>query len=286
MDALTVKEMAQDFDQYVFVTDDETEFWYARDLQTVLGYTKWENFKKVIDKAIESCETAGFQPSDHFLDVGKMIDTAKGAQRKIKDYMLTRYACYLIAQNGDPAKEEIAFAQAYFAVQTRKQELIEERLSEIERLKSRKKLSETEKVFSEVLYIHGVDDQGFARVRSRGDAALFGGYSTKDMKRRMGTPEKKPLADFLPSITITAKQLATEITTHNITKENLQGENPITDEHVTNNKAVRNILVERGIKPEELPAEADIKKIERKVQSSEKKLAKGSKKKIGSPDKK
>jgi DNA-damage-inducible protein D len=192
MDSLTVKEMSKDFSQYVFVSDDGTEFWYARDLQGILGYKEWRNFKRVIDKAIESCETAGFQSSNHFVEVNKTIAMPKGASKEVDDYMLTRYACYLIAQNGDPAKEEVAFAQAYFAVQTRKQELIEERIAELDRLKSRQKLTDTEKAFSDVLYMHGVDDSGFANIRSRGDAALFGGLTTKAMKRKIEMPENRP----------------------------------------------------------------------------------------------
>jgi DNA-damage-inducible protein D len=206
-----------------------------------------------------------------------MIIAGKGAEREVTDYLLTRYACYLVAQNGDASKPEIAFAQAYFAVQTRKQELIEERLGELDRLRARRKLADSETVFGEVLYEHGVDDRGFARIRSKGDAALFNVSSTQEIKDRLSVPSSRPLADFLPPVTITAKQLAVDMTTYNVTKDDLLGEAPITDEHVTNNHAIREMLGERGIKPEELPAEPDLKKIERKVKAGEKKLGKGRK---------
>ena len=277
MDTLIINVMSKDFNNSVYISDDGIEFWYARDLQKILGYAKWDKFLSVVNKAIESCETTGFNASDHFLQVGKIISLGKGAERKIKDFMLTRYACYLIAQNGDTSKEPIAFAQSYFAVQTRKQELIEKHMAELDRLKARKKLKDAENVFSGVLYEHGVDDKGFARIRSKGDTALFGGNSTNTMKKKLDVPDKRPLADFLPSITITAKQLATEITTHNVVKDNLNGEQPITSEHVINNKAVRNMLKDRGVIPENLPPETDIKKVEHKVKSAEKKLEADSK---------
>lgn len=255
--------------------DSEVEFWYARDLQGVLGYDRWENFKNAIDKAVVSCKSAGVNVSDHFRDVTKMVPIGSGAERPVEDIMLTRYACYLIAQNGDPRKEQIAFAQSYFALQTRKQEIIEERIQLQERLQARQKLRESETELSRNIYARGVDEQGFGRIRSKGDHALFGGNNTQSMKGQLGIPEKRPLADFLPTVTIAAKNLATEITNHNVRQHDMQGESSITDEHVQNNRSVRTMLVERGIKPEELPAEEDLKKLERRVKSDEKRLIKG-----------
>ncbi len=255
--------------------DSEIEFWYARELQAVLGYDRWENFKNAIDKAIISCKSAGVNISDHFRDVTKMVPIGSGAERPVEDIMLTRYACYLIAQNGDPRKEQVAFAQSYFALQTRKQEIIEERIQLQERLQARQKLRESETELSRNIYERGVDEQGFGRIRSKGDHALFGGNNTQSMKEQLGIPDSRPLADFLPTVTIAAKNLATEITNHNVRQHDMQGESSITDEHVQNNRSVRTMLVERGIKPEELPPEEDLKKLERRVKSDEKRLIKG-----------
>ena len=259
------------------ILDDETtvEYWRARDLMPLLGYTRWENFHNAIQRAMESCETSGINVSDHFRDVTKMIELAKGAQREVPDYMLTRYACYLIAQNGDPRKDEIAFAQSYFAIQTRKQELIEDRIQLIQRIEARDKLRESEKRLSQNIYERGVDDKGFARIRSKGDQALFGGRTTQDMKDRYGI-KSGPLADHLPTLTIAAKNLATEMTNYNVEQNDLHGEQSITSEHVQNNRSVRNMLGQRGIKPEDLPPAEDIKKLERRVKSEEKKLASSS----------
>ena len=238
----------------------------------LLGYERWENFDKVIQRAIDSCYTAGIPIVNHFREVTKMVRLGSGAQRNVKDYMLTRYACYLIAQNGDPQKEQIAFAQGYFAVQTRKQELIEERISYIERTEAREKLRESEKRLSKNIYERGVDDSGFARIRSKGDEALFGGHTTKQMKEKLGINERRPLADFLPTLTIAAKNLATEMTNYNVETKDLMGESRITREHVQNNQSVREMLGQRGIRPEELPPAEDIKKLERRVKTQDKKL--------------
>lgn len=253
---------------------DGVEYWLARDLQILLEYAEWRNFLQVIEKAKTACNLSNQSISNHFVDANKTIDMPKGAKKEIDDIMLTRYACYLIAQNGDSRKETIAFAQTYFALQTRKQELLEERITLSERLSAREKLSETETELSGIIYERGVDNQGFSRIRSRGDSALFGNNNTLQMKKKLGIPENRPLADFLPTITIKAKDFATEITNFNVKKDNLYGESAITSEHVKNNKDVRNLLANRGIKPEELPAEEDIKKLERRVKANEKQLPK------------
>ena len=257
----------------IYQSDAESvEYWLARDLMTILGYERWENFDKAINRAMDSCRTSEIPVENHFREVTKMVPVGSGAVRPVKDYMLTRYACYLIAQNGDPKKEEIAFAQSYFAVQTRKQELIEDRIRLIERMEARDRLKESEKRLSQNIYERGVDDKGFARIRSKGDQALFGGMTTQDMKDAYGV-KSGPLADHLPTLTIAAKNLATEMTNYNVESKDLQGEIPITSEHVQNNRTVRKMLGERGIRPEELPPAEDLKKLERRVKSEEKKIA-------------
>lgn len=273
-----IAELFRRFEEACYLYN-EMECWSARDLQEILGYTKWDNFKNAIEKAKTACDNAGVPVADHFADVGKMVALGSGSQREIDDVALTRYACYLIAQNGDSSKNEIAFAQTYFAVQTRKQEIIEQRLLDVDRVSARDKLSKSEKKLSGIIYERGVDDRGFAIIRSRGDSALFGGYSTQEMKKKLAVPDSRPLADFLPTLTIKAKDFATELTSHNVLEKDLNGESAISNEHVENNQAVRRMLIERGVKPESLPPAEDVRKVERKLNSDEKKLLKDVKKK-------
>ena len=269
----TLELLKNQFDSMSHRLDEENiEFWFARELMEPLDYSRWENFQTAILRAIESCKSTGYNEIDHFRGVTKMVKIGSGTERPIDDFMLTRYACYLIAQNGDPRKEAIAFAQSYFAIQTRKQELIEDRMRLQTRLDARDRLRESEKMLSQNIFERGVDDAGFGRIRSQGDSALFGGHNTQAMKNKYGITQTRPLVDFLPTLTIAAKNLATEMTNHNVQQDDLQGEPSITREHVNNNDSVRTMLGQRGIKPERLPAEEDIKKLERRVKSDEKKI--------------
>ncbi|MFA5233426.1 MAG: DNA damage-inducible protein D [Sulfurimonas sp.] len=264
-----IHSLTKNFEDFANQTDDKVEFWLARDLQHLLGYTEWRNFQNVISKAKTACEVSGQDISDHFVDVNKMVEIGSGATKEVDDIMLTRYACYLIAQNGDSKKEQIAFAQTYFALQTRKAELIEQRLLENERVEARVKLAQTEKELSKVIYEQTGGNDNFALIRSKGDQALFN-RTTAQMKERWNI-KNKPLADFMPTILLKAKDFATEITIYNAKEKGMRSENQISNEHVTNNKAVRDTLISRGITPENVKPEEDIKKVERKLASEKKK---------------
>jgi len=272
-----IAELFEKFEHACYIYNN-VECWSARELQEVFKYSEWRNFIKVIDKAKDSCKNSGESVPGHFVDVNKMVELGSGAERNIEDIVLTRYACYLIAQNGDPAKSEVAFAQTYFAVQTRKQEIIEKRLLDVARVSAREKLSKSEKKLSGIIYERGVDEQGFAIIRSKGDKALFGSLNTQLMKRKLGVPATRPLADFLPTLTIKAKDFATELTSHNVVEKDLQGHDQISTEHVDNNLAVRKILKERGVKPENLPPAEDVKKVQRQLVRDGKKVLKDVKK--------
>lgn len=273
MDRAQMTVIKQSFDKIIHQTlGEQIEYWYARELMPLLGYDRWENFYKAIVRAMESCQAANVPVKNHFQAETRIVSLGSGSKRAVKDYMLTRYACYLIAQNGDVKKQEIAFAQSYFAVQTRKQELIEARMAYIARTEARERLREAEKRLSRNIYERGVDDAGFGRIRSKGDRALFGGYTTQEMKDRLQVKANRPLADFLPTLTIAAKNLATEMTNYNVEEKDLQGEPSITTEHVQNNRTVREMLGQRGIRPENLPPAEDIRKLERRVKTQEKKL--------------
>ncbi len=267
-----------EFNSFVYEADG-LEFWFARDLQNLLGYSKWDNFLNVIEKAKTACRNSGIKIYDHFADTARVTKMPNGGDKEVSDIFLTRYACYLIAQNGDSSKEQIAFAMSYFAIQTRKQELLEKRIIEIERLQIREKLSYSEKMLSGMIFEKGADSQGFAMIKSKGDQALFGGYNTSEMKKRLGVPNKRSLADFLPMITIKAKDFANEITIFNLKKDgSAKSIDGISLDHEQNNRDVRKLLLQKGIKPEDLPAEEDVKKLQRKLKSNDKLIIKNTKK--------
>lgn len=272
-----IQALFSQFEQARYLFHD-IECWSGRDLQEIFNYSDWRNFLKVIEKAREACANSGEELSYHFVETNKMVTLGSGAEREIEDIALTRYACYLVAQNGNAAKSEVAFAQTYFAVQTRKQEIIEQRLLDVARVAAREKLSKSEKKLSGIIYERGVDDKGFAVIRSLGDKALFGGFTTAEMKQKLLIPANRPLADFLPTLTIKAKDFATELTSHNVVEKDLKGQTKITEEHVENNLGVRKMLKERGVQPEKLPASEDTAKLKRKFESDEKKVLKETKK--------
>ena len=280
MELTLINSLTSEFESASHKTEEEIEFWFARDLQHLLGYTKWDNFKNVILKAKTACEVSGYDISDHFPDVGKMVEIGSGATKKVDDMMLTRYACYLIAQNGDSKKEQIAFAQTYFAIQTRKAEIIEQRILEYERVQARHKLTQTEKELSKVIYEQTSSDKNFGLIRSKGDQALFN-HTTAQMKAKWNVPNAKPLADFMPTLLLKAKDFATEITIYNAKQNSMTTENQISNEHITNNKAVRQTLVSRGVTPEDVEPDEDVKKVERKINSENKKALKTKDKLIG-----
>jgi DNA-damage-inducible protein D len=275
-----IKELFEKFED-ASAQINEVECWSARVLSDLLGYAEWRNFLNVIEKAKMACTNSGETVKNHFVDITKMVKIGSGSEREVEDIALTRYACYLVAQNGNSAKSEVAFAQTYFAVQTRRQEIIEQRLLDLARVTAREKLSKSENKLSGIIYERGVDEVGFAVIRSKGDQALFGGYTTQDMKRKLKIPESRPLADFLPTLTIKAKDFATELTSHNVTEKDIKGQEAISKEHIDNNKAVRKMLEERGVKPEALPAADDVKKLKRKIESEDKKILKDAKKTKG-----
>jgi DNA-damage-inducible protein D len=280
MNRTAIEQLLQQFEKAAR-HEGQIEYWSARDLQLLLDYSKWDKFASVLEKAKTSCEQSGEAISDHFLRVGKMVPLGSGSEREIEDYLLTRYACYLLAQNGDPRKEVVAFAQTYFALQTRKQELIEKRMVLEERIRARKRLRASEEELQQLAFQRGVDHDGFSRIKLKGDQALFGGKTSHELKEFHQLPAHRDLEDFLPTITLTAKDLAAQLTHFNINQKNLEGEENIGEEHATNNNEIREMLVRRGAKPEQLPTEDDLKKVERQLKTSDRKLLKKEKKYYG-----
>ena len=272
-----IQELFRKFEEACYDLDG-LECWSARELMSIFNYSEWRAFSVLIQKASDACKGSGEKVEDHFVVYHKMVELGSRAKRKIEDVALTRYACYLVAQNGNSTKKEIAFAQTYFAVQTRKQELIERRLLDVARINAREKLSKSEKKLSGIIYERGIDNRSFALIRSEGDKALLGGRATKLMKQKLGVPSNRPIADFLPTLIIKAKDFATELTSHNVIDKDLKGDKAITKEHVDNNTAVRNILLKRGVKPEHLPPAEDVKKVQRRIESTEKEILKDIKK--------
>ena len=270
MEQKLIYSLTQNFEELSNMTEDGVEFWLARDLQHLLGYSEWRNFQNVISKGKTACEVSEQNILDHFVDINKMVEIGSGATKEVEDIMLTRYACYLIAQNGDSKKEQIAFAQTYFALQTRKAELVEQRILEFERVEARNKLAQTEKELSKIIYEQTGKNENFALIRSKGDHALFNN-TTAQMKEKWNIKQSKPLADFMPTILLKAKDFATEITIYNAKEKNMDCEREISSEHITNNKAVRETLLSRGIAPENVSPEEDIKKVERKLNSEKRK---------------
>lgn len=268
MQSEVVQSLTETFEAHAQQTDGGVEYWLARDLQHLLGYAEWRNFTTAVSRAKTACEVSGHRVEDHFVDVTKMVDLGSGSQREIDDIMLTRFACYLIAQNGDSRKEEIAFAQAYFAIQTRRAELIEQRLLETERIAARRKLTATEKELSSVIFEQTGGNQDFALIRSKGDQALFN-RTTQEMKATWKVPDGRPLADFAPTIILKAKDFAAEITIFNAREQRMTTERAVSAEHVSNNRAVRETLLSRGIRPETLPPDEDVRKVERRLASEE-----------------
>ncbi len=249
-----------------------TEFWLARDLQSIFGYVHWANFERVIHKAMMACEAAGHAVDDHFLRLEKIEDISARRSLKVTDYALTRYACYLVAQSADATKDQVALARNYFASPANEQDTVEGRRADAERIEARRKLSESEKVLSGLIYEHVEDDEGFRRIRTKGDQALFGGVTTRQMKRRLRVPKGRAMADFLPTLTIKAKDFANEITNFDIKRDYLHTEAQITREYIKNNREIRKVLERRKIKPEELPAAEDVKKVERRLSKEDKSL--------------
>ncbi len=254
--------------------DHPMEFWSARDLMPMLGYTKWQKFTEVIERAKAACKLSGQNIDDHVTGAGKMIATGKGATRKIEDFFLTRYAFYLIAQNGDPRKPEIALAQTYFATQTRKQELLEQRDMESKRLDARAKLRETESKIESTVYERGIKyPVEFATFKNKHIEALYGGISASQLKKIRKIPPKRSLADFDSHVELKAKDFALAMTDHNIKEKDIRGKEAMNTEVVKNSRETRQALLNRGIKPEHIKPEEDLKLVESRKNKEAKRIA-------------